>query len=81
PGGEWILNDTNGRKPQPVYLYNIANGKRYHLGDFASGPEYAGEWRCDLHPRFSPDGTKVVIDSPHNGGRQLYLIDIEDVVK
>ena len=27
------------------------------------------------HPRFSPDGRKVVIDSAHEGGRQLYLID------
>jgi hypothetical protein len=82
PGNEWILNDTNGRKPQPLYLYNIATAKRVPLGDFpAPADKYRGEWRCDLHPRFSPDGTKVVIDSPHNGGRQLYLIDIADIVR
>ena len=33
-------------------------------------------------PRFSPDGLKVVIDSPHGGdGRQSYLIDISGIVK
>ena len=47
------------------------------LGHFRLPPEYAGEWRCDTHPRFSPDGRKVVIDSAHGGnGRQMYLIDI-----
>jgi Tol biopolymer transport system component len=30
---------------------------------------------------FSPDGKKVVIDSPHEGnGRQMYLIDIENLI-
>jgi hypothetical protein len=44
-------------------------------------PEYAGEWRCDLHPRFSPNGRMVTIDSPHGGnGRQIYLIDISGIV-
>jgi Tol biopolymer transport system component len=39
-----------------------------------------GEWRCDTHPRYSPDGTKVVIDSTHEGlGRQMYLIDVSSI--
>jgi len=41
----------------------------------------AGEWRCDLHPRSDSTGTKVVIDSTHGGeGRQLYLIDVAEIV-
>ena len=66
---------------QHPYLYHVSTGKRVPLGHFRLPPEYAGEWRCDTHPRFSRDGTKVVIDSPHGGnGRQLYLIDIRDIV-
>jgi len=43
--------------------------------------EYRGEWRCDLHPRSDSTGTKVVIDSTHGGeGRQLYLIDVAEIV-
>ena len=79
PGNEWILNDIypDKERNQEVYLYNVATGEKVTLGNFHSPPEYTGEWRCDTHPRFSPDGRSVVIDSPHGGnGRQMYLIDI-----
>lgn len=83
PGNRWILNDTypDAQRLQNPYLYHVATGKRFPLGRFPAPPEYTGEWRCDNHPRFSPDGTKVVIDSAHEGGRQLYLIDIRDLVR
>jgi hypothetical protein len=83
PGGEWILNDTypDRDRMQRPYLYNVSTAKVVPLGAFESPPEYTGEWRCDTHPRFSPDGKKVVIDSPQKGaGRQLHLIDIEEIV-
>ena len=77
-GNRWILNDTypDKNRNQNVYLFDTQTGKRRELGSFAAPPEYTGEWRCDTHPRTSPDGTKVVIDSAHSGGRQMYLIDI-----
>lgn len=88
PGNQWILCDTypDHKREIQVYLYHIPTHRRVNLGRFfqpaeywASPPHY--EWRCDLHPRHSPDGTKVVIDSPHGGqGRQLYLIDIAAIV-
>jgi hypothetical protein len=83
PGNKWILNDTypDKNRNQNVYLYNVAKRQTVPLGHFYSPPEYNGEWRCDTHPRFSPDGLKVVIDSPHAGnGRQMYLIDISAIV-
>jgi hypothetical protein len=83
PGNHWILNDTypDKNRNQHVYLYNVPTARRYPLGSFYSAREYSGEWRCDTHPRFSPDGRKVVIDSPHGGnGRQMYLIDISGIV-
>jgi hypothetical protein len=83
PGDEWILNDTypdREKREQHVYLYEVSSGKRVPLADLHSPPEYAGEWRCDTHPRFSPDGRKVVVDSAHSGGRQLYLIDVSEIV-
>ena len=64
-----------------AYVYEVASGRRVPLGLFRLPPEYAGEWRCDTHPWFSPDGRKVVIDSAHGGnGRQMYLIEIGDIV-
>jgi len=83
PGNRWILNDTypDRDRNQNPYLYRVATGDRYPLGHFHSPAPYTGEWRCDTHPRSSPDGKKVVIDSPHGGnGRQMYLIDIGAMV-
>lgn len=73
-----ILNDTypDKERKQNVYLYDVATGKRRELGSFYAPPEYTGEWRCDTHPRSSPDGRRVVIDSAHAGGRQMYLLEV-----
>ena len=74
----WILNDTypDKQRNQNVFLYDTVTGTRRELGSFHAPPAYTGEWRCDTHPRSSPDGRKAVIDSAHNGGRQMYLIDL-----
>jgi hypothetical protein len=81
PGNRWILNDTypDKNRMQHPYLYDTRTRARHALGHFLSPPEYTGEWRCDSHPRFSPNGKLVCIDSPHNGGRQLHLIDIRGI--
>lgn len=84
PGNRWILNDAYPDKDrfQTVYLYHVATGEKVALGRFYSPPQYTGEWRCDTHPRFSPDGRYVAIDSPHGGnGRQVYLIDIRESIR
>lgn len=83
PGNEWIVNDTypDRQRLQHVYLYHVRSGRRVPLGAFHSPREYAGEWRCDTHPRVSPDGTRLIIDSPHGGaGRQMYLLDLRKIV-
>ena len=83
PGNEWILNDTypDKRRKRTLFLYHVATGRIVVLGRFYNAPEYTGEWRVDLHPRFSPDGRLIVFDSPHSGeGRQMHIIDISDIV-
>jgi hypothetical protein len=75
---EWVLNDTypDAKRYQHPYLYHLTTRRKVPLGHFLSPPPYTGEWRCDTHPRTSRDGKLVCIDSPHTGGRQMYLIDI-----
>ena len=83
PHSDWILNDTYPNKKthrQTVFLYHVPSGRRVDLGHFPSPVAYRGEWRCDTHPRSNEDGTMVTIDSPHAGGRQVYLLDIRDIV-
>jgi hypothetical protein len=83
PGNAWILNDAypDEERLQRLYLYHVAEGRKVPLGAFYAPPEFTGEWRCDLHPRSSPDGTRVTIDSAHaGGGRQMYLLEIDSIV-
>ena len=81
---DWILNDCyprGGSRSQDLYLYHVPTDRRIDLGSFHSPGEYTGEWRCDLHPRSSPDGRLVSIDSAHRGaGRQIYLLEIGGIV-
>jgi len=87
PGTDWLLTDTypesgNGaERIQHVYLFNLKTGDKVVIGKFHSPKEYSGMWRCDTHPRLSPDGTMVTLDSPHAGGRQIYLADISRIVR
>ena len=80
---EWLLNDTYPkgiRRIQAPHLYHIASNRRIDIGHFHSPPEYTGEWRVDNHPRLSRDERFVCLDAPHQDqGRQLHLIDIQDI--
>ena len=82
---EWILNDTYAHgdpdRMQDLYLYHIPTKKKVILGRFFSPEKFQGEWRCDLHPRCDQQGKRVFFDSTHNGKRQMYMIDIEKVVR
>ena len=84
PGNEWILNDTypDENRYQHVYLYHVPTKKKIELASFYLPKEYKGEWRVDTHPRYSPDGTKIVIDGvADESGRQLFLIDIRKILE
>jgi hypothetical protein len=78
-----VLCDTypDAKRLQHPYLYSIASNRKMPLGHFHSPSPYNDEFRCDTHPRNSRDGKSVCIDSPHNGGRQMYLIDISGLVQ
>ena len=81
---DWILNDTypqGEERLRSLYLYHHYSDRRVDFGPFHAPPPYTGTWRCDLHPRSSPDGSKVVIDSAHGwNGRQMYLFDVGEII-
>lgn len=70
------------RTGEQSLLLSLADADRIVLlGRLHLPREYAGEWRCDMHPRCSPDGRSAIIDSPHGGnGRQMHLVDTSGVV-
>jgi hypothetical protein len=76
---DWILNDTypDKNRQSTLYLYNTKTHQKIILGKFYMDKKYQGEWRVDLHPRLSRDGTKIIIDCPvGSSGRQLLMLDI-----
>jgi hypothetical protein len=84
PGKQWILCDSypDKERRQHLYLFHVPERKLVPLGRFLSPAPYTGEWRCDMHPKPSPDGRSAIIDSPHGGdGRQMYLVDLSGFAK
>lgn len=81
-GGRWMLTDTypDGDGYRTLLLWDMDEGRRVDLGRFYAIPEITGQIRCDLHPRWSRDGGQVCFDSVHEGSRQMYVLDVGDVV-
>jgi len=83
PNRDWIVNDTypDADRYQTVYLYHEPTGKRIDVAKFQAPRAYTGEWRCDTHPRHSPDGKLLTVDAPfEDQGRQLHVVDISSIV-
>jgi hypothetical protein len=84
PDRRWVLTDTYPDREthnRTLILYRPEDNVRIDIGQFYSPPEVTGELRCDLHPRWSRDGSQVCIDSVHEGPRQMYAIDVADIVR
>ena len=83
PDREWILNDTypDSHNMRTLMLVRRSDAEIIELDRFYSPKEkWWGEIRCDLHPRWNREGTKVCIDSVHTGSRQMHLIDLENII-
>jgi hypothetical protein len=83
PDRKWMLTDTYPDKEhnRTLMLYHLASETRIDIGKFYAPPELQGPIRCDLHPRWKRDGRQVCIDSAHEGHRQIYVIDVSEVIE
>ena len=78
--GRWMVTDSypvGTARMQHFYMLDMKTEEVALLGRFHEPEAYAGDWRCDLHPRWSRDSKKVCIDSTHDGTRQVYVLDLE----
>jgi len=95
PDGQWILYDGYPDGSTPDYMrwlgiYSLEQRKGFTLGRFRSEPLYretaeGPDWsfvdlRCDLHPRWMPNGTSVTFDSIHEGYRGIYWADVSAIM-
>lgn len=75
--GRYMLTDTYSDVDgfRHLLLYNYENKKVFKLASFFS-PYNESIFRCDLHPRFSYDDQKIIIDSAHTGIRQILVLNV-----
>lgn len=81
--GRWIAIDSYPDRSQMQHLTLVDPETReiIPVAEFYHGPEFTAESRCDLHPRFSPDGGRIWIDTVCNGKRELAYIDVSSITK
>lgn len=82
PDGRWIITDTypDHDRMQELLLYDTIKKEKQVVGRFFSPWNFVKTVRCDLHPRWSPDGKWISIDSVHSGRRAMFLLDISGFV-
>ena len=83
PNGRYVLTDTypDRARLQHLFVYDTERDRRTEIAEFRSPPSYTGESRCDLHPRWSPDGRWISVDATYTGTRRSYLLDVSDIVE
>ena len=79
PDGRWLACDTypqGEERTSALMLYEMATGRRVDIGGMYSEPVFTDDVRCDLHPRWHPDGRSLTIDAVPDGNRQIYQDDL-----
>jgi len=79
----WILTDTypGADRMKTLILFNTNTYKRYNVGRYYAPFRFDGYLRCDLHPRWSPDGRSICFDSVHEGKRNVYFVNVSELLK
>ncbi|MFC1771050.1 hypothetical protein ACFLZV_04095 [Candidatus Margulisiibacteriota bacterium] len=80
--GRYMLTDTyqDSQNYRKLLLYDSLKDVAHLLGEFYSTYNNSG-YRCDLHPRFSRDGRKVILDSAHRKSRGIIVLGISAFVQ
>lgn len=80
PDGRWMLYDSypDAQRLQRLWVYDLKNKRGHELGQFLSPAVPVIDIRCDLHPRWLPDG-RVSFDSTHEPSRGLYLMEVRGI--
>jgi hypothetical protein len=79
PDGRWMITDTypDAERRQHLFVLDVHSGRAARIASFYQPAQYRGDWRCDLHPRWSRDSRQICIDSTHDGVRQVYVLELK----
>jgi hypothetical protein len=78
----WLVTDSypDRARQRHVLAYHPRRDTLVELGRVLAPLRFDGPVRCDLHPRWSPDGGWLSIDSAHDGRRRSYLLDVREIL-
>ncbi len=81
PDGEFVSGDGYFDRKHFTRKWKIVRLKDMQvrkIGEFFVPEIYRDIYcRCDLHPRWRPDGRQIGFNSVHEGSRQVYVMDVE----
>jgi len=79
--GTYMITDTypDRSRMSHLLLYNLVEKSLSVIGSFYTPLQFNNEKRCDLHPRFSEDGT-ITIDTVYEGIRHQVQLDISKML-
>ena len=79
--GKYVVTDTypDRRRVQSLYVMNGSVVKR--VARVFSPFKYGGDTRCDLHPRWNTDSTRICFDASFSGKRSICVVNVEDIFK
>lgn len=78
PDGHYIITDTypDFKRKQRLYLYNMQTEVLSCQAEIFASIAYKNETRCDLHPRWSPNGSAICFDGAQEKLRQVYVLPL-----
>ncbi len=80
---DWFVTDTyeDAEYYRSLLLFNVAQERLATVARLWSPPEAnLTSWRCDLHPRWDRQGTRLCVDSFCSGSRQMDVFDITELL-
>ncbi|MGI6695190.1 MAG: TolB family protein [Christensenellales bacterium] len=83
PDRRYVITDTypSLKRKQSLFLVDMEKQEKRAIASVYANIRYRNETRCDLHPRWSPNGRKVCFDGSLTGRRQVYAIELEEEIK
>ncbi len=80
PDRDWLATDPRVDQPtiRGLQIYNVRTQAGFLLGRFPLGKYFAGDLRCDLHPRWKRTGDAICFDALETEGwtRQLHVAEL-----
>lgn len=76
PDGNRVVTDTYPNRKRVASVFVNTETQVSCIAKVFSPFKYDNDVRCDLHPRWNRSGTKICIDSVHDGKRAIYIIDV-----